>query len=122
MYEVKDDNRFLVGVLVIGFVLFALWVCNDLANKPIVHYDTDNAMADIEKRIDRIESRLDSVSARLDQAEKTAADLGGRIDTSTELAKEVGAGIGTVEARLDSVIQRSGRIANIIADIEAKNK
>ena len=122
MYEIKNDNRFLVGVLVIGIVLFAGWLYYDIHRNDGINHSTDNAMADLEKRIGRIESRLDSVSARIDQAEKTATDLGGRIESSTSLAKEVGAGIGTVEARLDSAIQRSGRIANIIADIESKNK
>lgn len=79
-------------------------------------------MAELEKRIDLIEQRVDSVSARLDQAEKTNTELGGRIESSTTLAKEVGNGIDGLQDRLDSAIQRSGRIANIIADIEAKNK
>ena len=123
MYEeIKTDNRFLIGLLVIGVVLFAGWLYHDTHRNDGINHDTDSAMADLEKRIDRIESRLGDLSNRIDQAEKTATDLGGRIESSTSLAKEVGAGIGTVEARLDSAIQRSGRIANIIADIESKNK
>ena len=38
------------------------------------------------------------------------------------IAKEVATGIDGLQDRLDDAVQRSGRIANIIADIEAKNR
>lgn len=117
-----NSRPYYVGILIVLVLFLFAWICYDHhRNKPI-YESTDSTMADLEKRIDRIEQRVDSVSARLDQAEKTNTELGGRIESSTTLAKEVGNGIDGLQDRLDSAIQRSGRIANIIADIEAKNK
>ena len=117
-----NSRPYYVGILIVLVLFLFAWICYDYhRNKPI-YESTDNTMADLEKRIDRIEQRVDSVSARLDQAEKTNTELGGRIESSTNIAKEVGNGIDGLQDRLDSAIQRSGRIANIIADIEAKNK
>ena len=117
-----NSRPYYVGILIVLVLFVFAWICYDNhRNKPI-YESTDSTMAELEKRIDRIEQRVDSVSARLDQAEKTNTELGGRIESSTTLAKEVGNGIDGLQDRLDSAIQRSGRIANIIADIEAKNK
>lgn len=121
MDETSKGRHYLPYILV-AVVLVICWLCYDHNRNNAIYHDTDNTMAELEKRIDRIEQRVDSVSARLDQAEKTNTELGGRIDTSAELAKEVGAGIDGLQDRLDSAVQRSGRIANLIADIEAKNK
>ena len=119
--EFLAENRitFLVGILLLVLVC---WLHKDNRRNDGVYNDTNNAVADLERRIDRIEQRVDSVSARLDQAEKTNTELGGRIESSTAIAKEVATGIDGLQDRLDSVVQRSGRIANIIADIEAKNR
>ena len=119
--EFLAENRitFLVGILLLVLVC---WLHKDNRRNDGVYNDTNNAVADLEGRIDRIEQRVDSVSARLDQAEKTNTELGGRIESSTAIAKEVATGIDGLQDRLDSAVQRSGRIANIIADIEAKNR
>ena len=124
MEQIKEfiaENRL---ALCIGILLLVLicWLHHDQHRNDGINHDTDSTMADIEKRIDRIEQRVDSVSARLDQAEKTNTELGGRIESSTAIAKEVATGIDGLQDRLDDAVQRSGRIANIIADIEAKNK
>ena len=125
MYEWKKqvNSRPYLSIIIIlvVLVLFA-WICYDHHRNEPIYESTDSTMADLEKRIDRIEQRVDSVSARLDQAEKTNTELGGRIESSTAIAKEVATGIDGLQDRLDRAIQRSGRIANIIADIEAKNK
>ena len=119
--EFLAENRitFLVGILLL---ILVIWLHKDNRRNDGVYNDTNNAVADIERRIDRIEQRVDSVSARLDEAEKTNTELGGRIESSTAIAKEVATGIDGLQDRLDSAVQRSGRIANIIADIEAKNR
>ena len=124
MEQIKEfiaENRL---ALLLGLLLLLLicWLHHDQHRNDGINHDTDSTMADIEKRIDRIEQRVDSVSARLDQAEKTNTELGGRIESSTAIAKEVATGIDGLQDRLDDAVQRSGRIANIIADIEAKNR
>ena len=124
MEQIKSfiaENRL---ALFIGILLLILicWLHADNKRNDGIHQDTDSTMAEIEKRIDRIEQRVDSVSARLDQAEKTNTELGGRIESSTAIAKEVATGIDGLQNRLDDAVQRSGRIKNIITDIEATNK
>ena len=119
--EFLAENRvaFLVGILLLVLVC---WLHKDNRRNEPVYENTNATVADLERRIDRIEQRVDSVSARFDQAEKTNTELGGRIESSTAIAKEVATGIDGLQNRLDSAVQRSGRIANIIADIEAANK
>ena len=124
MDKIKEfvmENRIVlfVGILLL---LFICWLHKDNHRNDGIRHDTDSTMADLKKRIDRIEQRVDSVSKRLDQAEKTNTELGGRIEQSTNLAKEVATGIDGLQDRLDSAIQRSGRIANLIADIEKSNR
>ena len=118
----EDKTPFLWVVAVVGVVCVIAWLCHDLARNKPVYTDTNATMERIENRIQSVEQRIDSMSARLTETEKTITDIGGRINTSTNLAKEIGTGIGSAENRLDDAIQRSGRIANIIADIERKNK
>ena len=119
--ELIVENRVavLIGVCVL---LFFCWLHKDNHRNDGIHYDTDATVEQLEKRIESIEHRVDSVSKRIDQAEKTNTELGGRIESSTSIAKEIGSGIERVQDGLDSAIQRSGRIQNIIADIESKNK
>ena len=120
MNEIKDDNKFLVGILVIGIVCIIAWLCHDLARNREVYHNTDSNLADVEKRIDRIESRLVDLQGRIEQSEKTISGIAEGIGTS--LAESVASGIQGTEDRIDQAIQRSGRIANIIAEIERTNK
>lgn len=122
MNEIKDDNKFLVGILVIGIVCIIAWLCHDLARNREVYHNTDSNLADVEKRIDRIESRLADLQGRIEQSEKTISGIAEGIGKSTSLAETVANGIQGTESRIDQAIQRSGRIANIIAEIERTNK
>lgn len=112
----------LLGIVVcIVLVLFG-WAWYDSHRNDGLHQDTDATMDRIEERIQSVEQRIDRLSARLENAQKTIADLGGRIESSENLAKEIGTGIDGVEKRVDSAIQRCGRIKNLIDDIERQNK
>lgn len=122
MDEIKDDNKFLVGILVIGIVCIIAWFCHDLARNRETYHNTDSNLADVEKRIDRIESRLTGLQGRIEQSEKTISGIAEGIGKSTSLAESVASGIQGTESRIDQAIQRSGRIANIIAEIERTNK
>ena len=122
MNEIKDDNKFLVGILVLGLVCVIAWFCHDIARNKPTYESTNNGMEDVEKRIDRIESRLADLQGRIEQSEKTITGIADRIKSSTNLAESVATGIQGTEDRIDQAIQRSGRIANIIAEIERKNK
>lgn len=119
--EFLAENRitFLVGILLLVLVC---WLHKDNRRNDGVYNDTNNAVERIEERMSNIEQRIDTMSDRLEKAEKTNTELGGRIESSTAIAKEVATGVDGLQDRLDSAVQRSGRIANIIADIEAKNR
>ena len=122
MNEIKDENKFLVGVIVVGIVCLFAWVLHDIGRNKPTYNNTDATVERIEGRISGIEQRIDTMSKRFDQAEKTISDLGGRIESSTSLAGEIATGIDGTESRLANAIQRSGRIANILADIETANR
>ena len=124
MYDFYEKNKSAcVSFIVVAVVcLCGAWLVHDyFRNKPIYN-DTNNTMADIEKRIDGIEQRVNRISERLANAEKTVSGIAERIDHSAELAGEVTAGIDGIERRFGEIVQRSGRIQNLIADIERQNK
>ena len=122
MYEVKDDNKFLVGVLVLGLVCVIAWFCHDYARNKPTYNNTDSTMADIDKRMQNIEGRLDSMSHRLDENQKAVNRIAEGIGRSRENAEIVAGGIDQAEGRLDSAIQRSQRIEDLIREIEKANK
>ena len=122
MYEVKDDNKFLVGILVLGLVCVIAWFCHDLARNKPTYNNTDSTMADIDKRMQNIEGRLDSMSHRLDENQKAVNRIAEGIGRSRENAEIVAGGIDQAEGRLDSAIQRSQRIEELIREIEKANK
>ena len=117
-----DRRPYYVGIAVIIVLALFGWLRYDSNRNKPVYNDTNATMERIEKRIQSVEQRLDTMSKRFDQAEKTINDLGGRIESSTVIAKEVATGIDGLQERLDDAVQRSGRIKNIITDIEATNK
>ena len=117
-----DRRPYYVGIAVIIVLALFGWLHYDTNRNKPVYTDTNSTMERIENRISGIEQRLDTMSKRFDQAEKTINDIGGRINTSTVIAKEVATGIDGLQNRLDDAVQRSGRIKNIITDIETTNK
>lgn len=117
-----DRRPYYVGIAVIIVLALFSWLRYDTNRNKPVYTDTNGTMERLENRISGIEQRLDTMSKRFDQAEKTINDIGGRINTSTVIAKEVATGIDGLQNRLDDAVQRSGRIKNIITDIEATNK
>ena len=124
MEKIKEflaENRL---ILVIGFCLLLLicWLHHDANRNKPVYNDTDKSMERIEERMSAIESRIDTMSDRLEKAEKTVSGTIVTIRDSRENAVTVADGIGRAEERLDGLIQRSGRIQNIIADIENANR
>ena len=122
MYDYKDDNKFAIGIIVIGFVLLTAWLCHDYARNRPVYQNTDNTMADINSRIESIEQRIDKLQERNSAIEKAVSGTVITIRDSRENAVTVADGISEAERRLDSIIQRQGRITNILADIEAANR
>ena len=118
--EFLAENRitFLVGILLLVLVC---WLHKDNRRNDGVYNDTNNAVERIEERMSNIEQRIDTMSDRLEKAEKTVSRTIVTIRDSRENAVTVADGISGTEARLNDAVQRSGRIQNIIADIETAN-
>ena len=125
MYEWKkpDIGRpYLIGILVIIVLALFGWLYHDIHRNDGVHNNTDSTMADVNKRIESIEQRIDKLQERNSAIEKAVSGTVITIRDSRENAVTVADGIGRAEERLDAIIQRSGRIQNIISDIETANR
>jgi len=126
-WEIKElyekNKNYCIGFLVVVFIILAgIWLVRDSHRNDTEYHHTDNTVEQLEKRIQSVESRLGAMQDRIEQTQKTVESVGRRISTSTGLAVEINEGTGRAEERLNSAIQRSGRIENIIADIERSNR
>ena len=124
MDKIKEfiaENRL---ALLLGLLLLLLicWLHADNHRNDGIHHDTDSTVADIDKRIQSIEGRLDSMQTRLDDNQKAVSRIAEGIGRSREKAEIVAGGIDQAEGRLDSAIQRSERIEDLIREIEKANR
>ena len=124
MDKIKEfiaENRL---ALLLGLLLLLLicWLHADNHRNDGIHHDTDSTVADIDKRIQSIEGRLDSMQTRLDENQKAVSRIAEGIGRSREKAEIVAGGIDQAEGRLDSAIQRSERIEDLIREIEKANR
>ena len=124
MEKIKEfiADNYIVFVIGLLLLLLIYWLHHDAnRNKPIYN-NTDKSMERIEERMSAIESRLATMQSRLEQTQNTVNTISARIERSTSLANEVAGGLDGAEKRLDDAIQRSGRIENLIKDVERTNK
>ena len=122
--EFFRENKVVIVVfiaIVISCVAGA-WLAYDYGRNEPVYHHTDDTMGNVDKRIESIEQRIDSLQSRVSKAEKTVSGTVVTIRQSRENAVTVADGISAAEERLDGIIQRQGRIENIIADIENANR
>lgn len=124
MYDFYEKNKSAcISFIVVAVVcLCGAWLVHDYFRNEPIYNDTSNTMADLEKRIDSIESRVNSLSNRIADAEKTVSGISATINAGAGNAVTIKDGIDGIEKRIGEVVQRSGRIQNIIADIERQNK
>ena len=121
-YYKEDKTPFLWCIIILGLVCCIAWFCHDIGRNKPIYESTDSTMADIDKRMQNIEGRLDSMSHRLDENQKAVNRIAEGIGRSREKAEIVAGGIDQAEGRLDSAIQRSQRIEDLIREIEKANK
>lgn len=121
-YYKEDKTPFLWCIIILGVVCCIAWFCHDIGRNKPIYESTDSTMADIDKRMQNIEGRLDSMSHRLDENQKAVSRIAEGIGRSREKAEIVAGGIDQAEGRLDSAIQRSQRIEDLIREIEKANK
>ena len=119
----EENKSYTIAFIVLAIVCLAgVWLVHDYTRNEPVYNDTDRTMDELEKRLDNIESRVTIMQGRLDETQKTVTGISKRVERSRENAQTVAAGIGTAETRLDEAIQRSGRIQNLIDEIERANQ
>ena len=116
------NQKMAIGFLIIIIVLVAVWCFMSRTDPGKTDNDISGSVAELENRIDSLESRITSLSERIDHAEKTLTGISDRIDASQEYAGQIATGIDSLQGRLDSLAQRSGRIQNIIEEIERTNR
>ena len=118
------NQKMAVSFLIIIIVLVAVWCIMSRTGENPGKTDNDisGSVAELENRIDRLESRVTSLSKRIDHAEETLKGVSAGIEHSQSLASEIAGGFDSLQGRLDSLAQRSGRIQNIIEEIERTNR
>ena len=124
MDKIKDfiaENRVVLLVCIV-LLLLICWLHHDANRNAKDYNNTDNTVAELNQRIDALESRLAGMSERIEQTQKTVNGIAVRVSTSTGYAIEINEGIGVAETRLNTAIQRSERIKGIIQDIERTSK
>lgn len=116
------NQKMAIGFLIIIIVLVAVWCIMSRTDPGKTDNDISGSVAELENRIDSLESRVTSLSKRIDHAEKTLTGISDRIDASQEYAGQIATGIDSLQGRLDRAVQRGGRIQNILEDIERQNR
>lgn len=118
----NENRNYIVTLIVLAVTLLIVWLCHDLArNKPIYNH-TDNTVTEMEERIDAVTDGLDRVQERLAESKETVSGIAESVKDSRRKAKIITESISRTEARLDDAIQRSGRLANELTDLEAKHR
>ena len=116
------NQKMAIGFLIIVIVLVAVWCFMSRTDPGKTDNDISGSVAELENRIDRIESRVTSLSERIDHAEETLKGVNAGIEHSQSLASEIAGGIDSLQNRIDRAVQRGGRIQNILEDIERQNR
>ena len=117
-----NSRPYYVGILVVLVLFLFAWICYDhYRNKPI-YESTDVILDTIEVRVDDAGKRTDAIKDRVGKAEESVKQSANKIAGSRKDAETIANGLAGCEARVDSIIQRHGRIKNIITDIENANK
>lgn len=119
-YE-ENKSYCLAFAVVMVLCIAGIWLVHDYYRNEPIYNNTDNTMADIDKRLQNIEQRINRIQERNSAIEKAISGTVITIRDSRENAVTVADGIGRAEERLDAIIQRSGRIQNLISDIETAN-
>lgn len=122
--EFYQENRSCtIGFIILTIICFVgVWLVYDYSRNNPVYQDTDGSMERIENKLSDIEQRIDSLQRSVAENQKTVQRISDTVNAGRENAETVAGGLTEAERRLDNAMQASGRIANIIADVERTNK
>ncbi len=119
---VHKNKDYCVTFAVIAIVcLVGAWLCCDYERNRDIQEDTNVTVERIDNIVERAEQRIESVERGISESEKAISGASSAVENSARAAEEITGGIEACERRLDSIIQRHGRIANLISDIEKAN-
>ena len=122
--EFYQENRLytICFIVLIAVCSAGAWLVYDYSRNNPIYNDTDQSMERIESKLSDIESRINSLQRGIAENQKAVQRISDTINAGRENAEVVAGGITEAERRLDNAIQRSGRIQNIIDDIEKSNR
>ena len=124
MYDFYKENADSVNAFIVVFIMCVcgIWFTIDYHRNKPVYNNTDSTMADIDSRLKSIEQRIGRIQERTAAIEQTVGGISATVNAGRENAVTVADGLNRAEERLDAIIQRQGRITNIINEIERANQ
>ena len=119
----KENPKFVLSFIGV-FIVFLVcsWVLYDAERNERIYNHTDNTVTEMEERVDVITDGLDRMQERVAESEKAVSGIAKSVKDSRRKAESITESISRTEARLDDAIQRSGRLANELTDLEAKHR
>lgn len=119
---IRENKDYCVAFAIVSIVcIIGAWLFNDYERNRDIQEDTDVTVERIDNIVERAEQRIESVERGISESEKAISGASSAVENSARAAEEITGGIEACERRLDSIIQRHGRIANLISDIEKAN-
>lgn len=117
----KNKGVCIAFAVIVVFCLTGAWLAYDYGRNTEIYDCTDGTLGRIESGVESAGKRIAESERRVETAEKTIGTAVKTIERSEGAASEIAGGIEACERRLDDCIQRSGRIKNILSDIETEH-
>lgn len=119
----RENRSYTICFIVLTIICFVgVWLVYDAERNRPVYQNTDGSVERLENKLSDIESRIDSLQRSVAENQKAVQRISDTINAGRENAETVAGGITEAERRLDNAIQASGRIQNLITDIENANR
>lgn len=116
---IRENKSYCLAFLVLIVVcLTGAWLYHDYARNRELQENTDVTVDRIDDIVERAGQRAEAVERGISESEKAVSGAAAAVADSARTAEKITGGIEACERRLDSIIQRHGRIANILSDIE----
>ena len=117
----KNKDYCISFVVVIVVCAICAWLAYDYGRNEQLQENTNIAVERIDSVVERAGQRAESVERGISESEKAISGASSAVENSARASEEITGRIETCERLLDSIIQRHGRIANLISDIENSN-
>ena len=124
MYDFYQDNKTYCISFFILFLVCAvgIWLVYDYGRNERIQNNTDITVESIDQRIESAAGRLEQAAGNITEAEQAIHGAAGSIERGSAAAAGITDGINECQAIIERCVQRSGRIQNIVNDIETANR